>query len=104
VTIALLLAAVVAAYWAGRTRPGRWLFAWAEDRDRGPHGPAWWVAQAVGLVGVAWMLTAHPRRSAANRRSWREARNVQRAPAPRFDPDWAAKRQADTTTEESTHG
>lgn len=64
-TIALLLAAAVAAYWAGRTRLGLRLLSWAEDRSSGPHGPEWWAAQVVGLVGVAWMLTAHPRRSAA---------------------------------------
>jgi hypothetical protein len=97
-------AAAVAAYWAGRTRPGRRVFAWAEDRADGAHGPGWWAAQAVGLVALAWMLAAHPRRSAANRRSWREARNVKRSPAPRFDPDWAARRSRTTTEETSTHG
>lgn len=95
--------AVVAAYWAGRVRLGRRVFAWAEDRSDGPHGPAWWAAQAVGLVAVAWMLTAHPRQSAANRRSWREARDARRGPAPAFDPDWAAKRGT-TTDEEATDG
>lgn len=52
--------------------------------------------QAIGLTAVAWMVTAHPRRSAENRRSWREARNRQRSPAvavPRFDPDWANNRK-----------
>jgi hypothetical protein len=91
----LLAAAAVAAYWAGRTRPGRRLFAWAEDRADGAHGPGWWAAQAVGLVALVWMLTAHPRRSAANCRSWREARTIERAPAPRFAPDWAANRTED---------
>lgn len=88
-----VLVTAVAAYWAGRVRLGHRLFEWAEDRDLGPHGPAWLVAQLIGLVAVAWMLTAHPRRSAANRRSWREARNEQRAPAPGFDPQWINNRK-----------
>ncbi|MBM9509932.1 hypothetical protein [Actinacidiphila acididurans] len=96
---ALLAWAVAAGYLLGRVRPGQRLLAWAEDRDLGPHGPAWWAAQAVGLAAVAWMLTVHPRRSMANRRSWQEARNVQRSPAvrmpaPRLDPNWAANRRA----------
>lgn len=109
--MAVAAAVVVASYWAGRVRLGRRMLSWAEDRDAGPHGPAWWAAQGIGLVAVAWMLTVHPRRVAANRRSWREARNqqrspavgiprVRRAPAPQFDPDWAAKR--DTESGESS--
>jgi heme exporter protein D len=105
-TLAAGAVAAAASYWAGRVHLGRRLLSWAEDRDSGPHGPVWWAAQGVGLVAVAWMLTVHPRRAAANRRSWREARNqqrstametprVRRAPAPEFDPDWAAKHGAD---------
>jgi hypothetical protein len=92
--ITLLAAAMVAvaSYWAGRVRLGRWLLSWAEDRNGGSHGPAWWAAQSVGLVAVAWMLTVHPHRTAANRRSWREAR---RAPAPTFDSQWIRKRGDD---------
>ncbi|WNI19214.1 hypothetical protein [Actinacidiphila sp. ITFR-21] len=88
--------AAVAAYWAGRVRLGRRLLEWAEDRNEGSHGPGWWAAQGVGLAAVAWMITVHPRRSAANRRSWQEACNARRSPAPQFDSGWAAKR--DTTT------
>lgn len=98
VDVSAVLATAVLAYWCGRIRLGQRLFEWAERRDRGPHGPVWWVAQAIGLAAVAWMVTAHPRRSAQNRRSWREARNQQRSPAvavPRFDPDWANNRKAD---------
>jgi hypothetical protein len=94
ITLAIAAAAAAAAYWAGRIRLGHRLLEWAEDRNDGPHGPGWWVAQGVGLVAVAWMVTAHPRRSAANRRSWREARNVKRAPAPQFNSDWLAERPA----------
>jgi hypothetical protein len=95
VTPALLAVAVAAAvsYWAGRTRLGHRLLEWAEDRSYGRRTPGWWVAQVVGLVAVAWMVTAHPRRSAANRRSWREARDVKRAPAPQFRSDWLAERR-----------
>lgn len=77
-TPALLVAAlaVPGAYWVGRVRLGRFLLSWAEDRSLGPHGLAWWASQAVGLAAVAWMLTIHPRRSAAIPR-------VRRAPAPR---------------------
>lgn len=87
----ILALAVVAAvgYAAGRLRPGQRAFRWAEDRDQGPHGPGWWIAQAIGLAAVVWMLTVHPRRSMANRRSWQEARNTPRSPAvdiPRYDP------------------
>ncbi len=115
-TAALLAAAAAAAaYWAGRVRLGRWLLSWAEDRDNGPHGPVWWAAQGVGLVAVAWMLVVHPRRSAANRRSWHEARNqkrspameiprVRRTPAPQFDPDWAANRGTAPSSKESSNG
>lgn len=94
--LAAAMLAAVAAYWAGRLRPGQRLLSWAEDRSYGSHGLGWWAAQVVGLVAVVWMLTAHPRRSAVNRRSWREAREASRAPAPAFDPHWADKRQNST--------
>lgn len=102
-TAALLVAAVfpaAASYWAGRGRAGHRLLVWAEDRSYGPHTPGWWVAQVVGLVVVAWMVTVHPRRTAANRRSWREARDAKRAPAPQYDPHWATKRGAPDRSED----
>jgi len=80
-----VLVVAVAAYWAGRLRPGQRLLDRAEDRADGPHGPAWWAAQAVLAVAVAWVLTTHPRRSATNRRAWREARNAPLSPALTFD-------------------
>lgn len=91
--------ATVAAYWAGRARPGRRVLSWAEDRSSGPHGPGWWAAQAVGLAAIAWMLTAHPRRSAANRRSWREARNAQLSSPMTFRSDWTAERRTESRQE-----
>lgn len=104
VNLAITAVFAVAGYWAGRIRPGRRLVDWAEDQASGPHGPAWWAAQGVGLVAVAGMFTVHPRRTTANLRSWRDARNQQhssamdiprrRTPAPQLDPDWAAKRGA----------
>lgn len=91
VTLAAASVAAVAAYWVGRARLGHRALSWAEDRSYGPHTPGWWVAQVVGLVALAWVLTAHPRRSAANRRAWREARDVKRSPAVTFRSDWIAE-------------
>lgn len=99
-TTLAVAAAVAAAYWAGRVRLGHRLLEWAEDRNDGSHGPGWWVAQVVGLVAVVWMVAAHPRRSAANRRSWQEARNVKRGPAPQFRSDWLAERRTTPPTKE----
>lgn len=97
----LAAAAALAAYWAGRVRLGHRLLSWAEDRSYGRRTAGWWVAQVVGLVAVAWMLTVHPRRSAANRRSWREAREVKRAPAPQFKSDWLAERRTTPPAKEA---
>lgn len=87
-----IAAAVVIGYVLGRLRPGRRLDAWADRQVRGPHGPRWWAAQAVMAAELAWVLTVHPRRSAANRRSWREEH---RAPAPTFDSQWINERSDD---------
>ncbi|MEU0181474.1 hypothetical protein ABZ312_09820 [Streptomyces sp. NPDC006207] len=85
--LAAALAAVAGGYLAGRLRPGRRLLHWAED-----HRPAWSpltpLAALVVLVALAHAWTFHPRRSLANVRSWRA--DARRAPAPRFNPDWAA--------------
>lgn len=91
--IVCTLAALFTGYIIGRTGPGQRLLAWADARSYGPHGPGWWIAQAIGMAAILWMLVAHPRRSAANRRSWRDARATPRSPAPQLDPDWAAHRQ-----------
>lgn len=91
--IVCTLAALFTGYTIGRTRPGQRLLTWAEGRFYGPHGPGWWIAQAIGLAAILWMIAAHPRRSAANRRSWRDARAAPRSPAPALDPDWATHRQ-----------
>lgn len=99
VTLAAAAGASVAAYWAGRARLGHRVLSWAEDRSYGPRTAGWWVAQVVGLVALVWVETVHPRRSAANRRAWREAREARRGSAPQFDPDWAAKRAANRPEE-----
>jgi hypothetical protein len=89
-TVALVAACVVAGYLVGRARPGGWLLGWAEDQDghRRWYDPRLWLALPILAVALAWMLTVHPRRSAENRRAWREDR---REPAPVMDPNWAAK-------------
>lgn len=92
---AALAAVATVAYAIGRLRPGPRLLSWAEDQI-GPW--TWdlrmWLAGLIVLVAIVGLWTLHPRRTAANRRSWRDA------PAsglvPRFDPDWAAPPRADS--------
>lgn len=93
-TAALVAAGVIAGYLVGCARLGRRLFDWAEDQDgrRRWYDPRLWLALPILAVALAWVWTVHPRRSAANRRSWREDR---REPAPVMDPDWAAKRSGE---------
>lgn len=91
-TLAFVAAGVAAGYVVGRARLGRRLFGWAEKQDgsRRWYDPRLWAALPVLAAALAWVCTVHPRRSAANRRAWRETE--QREPAPTMDPDWAAKR------------
>lgn len=95
------VALLAAGYVLGRWRPAPRILHWAEGRSERDHGPGWWLAQAVGVAALAWVWTVHPRRSAANRRSWREAQREriefrgQFVAAPERDPDWAAKRAAE---------
>ncbi|WP_328721765.1 hypothetical protein OHT52_21240 [Streptomyces sp. NBC_00247] len=90
-TAALVAAAALAAgYGLGRYRPGTRCLDWAEGAlDKGRRHPAWWVAQLVFAVALAWTWTVHPRRSAANVRAWRKDRT---APTPVYDPNWAQHR------------
>jgi hypothetical protein len=70
--VVLALAAALLGYLAGRTRPGAALLDWAEDAARpGWRSPTAWAAVPVILVALAWMWTVHPRRTAANMRSWK---------------------------------
>lgn len=100
----LLLAAELAAtaltgYAAGRTRPADRLLSRAEDtvnRDNS-RSPVFWCAATVIVLALIAVWTLHPRRSAENRRSWRE--EYPREPAPVRDPDWARKRTHPTETD-----
>ncbi|MFE3378783.1 hypothetical protein [Streptomyces anulatus] len=100
---ALLLAAVLAAatltgYAAGRYRPGDRLLSWAQDVGdrRAARWPVSLGAAIVIVLAVASVWTFHPRRSAANRRSWREENT--RTATPARDPNWARNRTAGTDT------
>ncbi|MFG3244130.1 hypothetical protein [Streptomyces sp. NPDC048157] len=90
-----VLAAVLllaAGYGLGRWRLGTRLFNWADDASRrGRRSPAWWIAQPIGLIALAWMFTVHPRRSISNVRAWRKADET-RAPVPAYDPNWKNRR------------
>jgi hypothetical protein len=81
-----VLAAAVLAYWAGRIRLGQRLDRWADGKVGGAHGPTWWMAQVVLAVHIAWMVVAHPLRTRANTRSWRD--EPPGASAPVFDSQW----------------
>jgi hypothetical protein len=91
--VAGLLAAFLAGYVAGRLRLGVRLVDWAEDQvSRRP----WWhplfpaaVLAVLAAVALAWIC--HPRRTAANRRSW-NAEDTLTTPVPTYEPNWAARR------------
>ncbi|MFC9036830.1 hypothetical protein [[Kitasatospora] papulosa] len=89
--------AALAGYGLGRYQPGPRCLNWAEESlGRGRRHPAWWAAQVVFAVALAWTWTVHPRRTLANVRSWREDRTAtppQRGPALQF-------RTTDHATEE----
>ena len=90
-TVAALAAAGLAGYAAGRTRPLRLAVDWADDQvaRRPMWSPRFWLAVPVVLAAVAGLWLVHPRRTAANRRAFRDE---QRAPVPVYDPNWAARR------------
>ncbi|GHA94186.1 hypothetical protein [Streptomyces chryseus] len=91
-----LAAAVLTGYAAGRARPWPRLIDWAQDQvtQRPARSPRFWLAAPVLLAGLAVLWTCHPRRSAANVRSWHQDRTP--PSTPRRDPDWAARRGART--------
>lgn len=73
----LAVALLAAGYGLGRWRPAPRLLSWAEDAaHRSCRHPAWWAAQVVFAVALAWIWIVHPRRAAANRRSWRQDHTV----------------------------
>ncbi|MFC9341430.1 hypothetical protein ACFT0G_25375 [Streptomyces sp. NPDC057020] len=85
------LAATLAGYAAGRTRPADCLTSWAQGviTERTPRSPAFWAATPVIVLALAATWTLHPRRSAANRRSWH--REHPPTPAPALDLNWPTR-------------
>lgn len=97
--VAVGCALSVGAYILGRLRLGTRLLNWAEDAVA-PGWKSWrfWPAAPIILAALAWVWAVHPRRTLANRRYWRDD---QRAPAPQFDSNWAAKRHTTDTPPQS---
>lgn len=89
IAAAAALALLAAGYALGRWRPAPRLLDWAEDQKRGTI--RFWLAQTVLAVAIATVYLLHPRRTAANVRSWRE--DQRRHPTPVHDPNWAENRK-----------
>lgn len=98
-----VVAALAAGYALGRIKPAarasswaHWLFYGADRPTR--RDPRWWLAQAVFLGEISVMLVTRPRDFA---HAWRHRNDPPppRSPAPKIDPDWAAKRRALTGEE-----
>jgi hypothetical protein len=88
----IAVTALTVGYLVGRARPGPRLLGWAEDAAApGWRTPRFWAAAPVILLALAWVWMVHPRRTLANRRSWRRSRGAD--PVPRYDPEWAARRR-----------
>lgn len=99
----LAITTAFAAGYAARTiRPLDRIDTWAWDqgyrrarelRDgtAGRRRPGWWAAQAVFAVELVAALVIRPR---ATVHAWRHRKDPAppRSPAPRFDPEWAARR------------
>ncbi|MCY0957680.1 hypothetical protein [Streptomyces sp. H27-H5] len=92
-----LSAAALTGYAAGRTRPAARLLSCAQDTVTKEAGtsPAFWAAAPVILLAWITVWTLHPRRSAANRRSWHEEHPP--PPTPARDPH-RPTRETDTPT------
>lgn len=92
-----LPAVLVVGYLLGRWRPWVRLGRWADLRTR--DDGRWWLATGPRrfVVAAAHVLT-HPRGSLY---AWRHRNDPPppRSPALTFDPDWAAKRRAETAEE-----
>lgn len=94
---AAALALVAAGYTLGRLRPARRASDWANwqkyDQTMPRHSTRWWAVFVVlSTENLAWLI-AHPRQGW---QAWKHRNDPPppRSPAPRFDPDWAAKRRA----------
>ncbi|MGX1513974.1 hypothetical protein [Streptomyces collinus] len=100
--LALALAACAAAgYVTGRLRLEDRLVDWADDQltERPARSPRYWLAVPIVLAAVAALWTIHPRRTRANYRANKAARDRRSAPVavPRYDPEWAARRGGPST-------
>ncbi|MFD0053001.1 hypothetical protein ACFVHR_04655 [Streptomyces sp. NPDC127168] len=110
-----LIAAVAAGFLLGYTarhvRPLERIDTWAWDQNylrsrdlrddpTRRRRPGWWLAQTVFAVEILGALIIQPRRTA---HAWRHRHDPPppRGPAPKIDPDWAAKRRAAAEAEES---
>lgn len=99
-----IVVAFAAGYAARIIRPLDQIDTWAWDQDyrrarelrdgtAGRRRPGWWAAQAVFAVEIVAALVIRPR---ATVHAWRHRHDLPpRSPAPRYDPEWAAKRMGD---------
>jgi hypothetical protein len=69
-----IICAVFVGYQWGRNDRGARLLNWAEDAIT-PGWRTWrfWPAAPIVIAVIAWLWIAHPRRTLANRRSWKNA-------------------------------
>ncbi|MFC7817602.1 hypothetical protein ACFUTR_23510 [Streptomyces sp. NPDC057367] len=104
ITVLAALALLAVGYTAGRLKPcarasswAHWLFVGTTRPGR--RDPRWWLAQVVFLGEIAVLLATRPRQTL---HAWKHRNDPPppRGPAPKIDPDWAAKRRAATETEE----
>ncbi|WP_405961199.1 hypothetical protein OG235_36665 [Streptomyces sp. NBC_00024] len=99
-----LLAIALACMWiggyaTGRGRPVHCLVIWADWQFsyRPRRSARFWIAAPIVLLAAAALWTLHPRRTAAIRRAWRRHPVRPPAPAPTYDPQWAAHRRGHHT-------
>ncbi|MFE6412589.1 hypothetical protein ACFVOR_37280 [Streptomyces sp. NPDC057837] len=104
-----LLAGIGVGYPLGRYQPMRRISDWANwqkyDQAIRKHSVRWWaiyvVLSAENLASIVAWLVRNPRRGW---HAWRVSNGRNDPPitaTPKYDPDWAAKRRAHTSTEES---
>lgn len=88
---------LAAGYALGRYQPARRTSDWANwqkyDQSIRPHSARWWAAFVVLSAENLSRLLLHPRQGW---NAWKHRNDPPppRSPAPRYDPDWAAKRRA----------
>lgn len=84
-------AAAFAGYGIGRGRLGQRLDVWADRQVDGPHDLRWFTAQAFMAGELAYLRTAHPRRTLDRLREARQS--PVHAPAPVYDSQRINKRR-----------